>query len=487
MTRTQSVFIGGLVLAIVLAFTPPVVAGEGKMPITTSSKEALEQYKQGRDLLEKLRFPDARPFFANAVAADPNFALAYLSAALVAPDFNGFVTNLEKAKKARGHVSEAERNWIDGVDAGFIGNPTRQFRLYEELVEEYPNDERAHNLLATYYFGQQEYDLAVEQFEAAVEIAPEFSLVYNMLGYSYRFLARYDDAEKAFQKYIELIPDDPNPYDSYAELLLKIGRFEDAIEQYGNALKVDSTFAASYAGISTCYNLLGRHAEGRAVASKLIANAIDDGQRRAAHLALAVSYVDEGDFANAISEVEKRMEIARSGGDALSVSFDQVLIGNLLLEWGKPEEALIKYREALNTVEESDLPEHRKKTTRLGFLYSEGRAALKMGDIAKAKSNQQGYASQAKERANQFEIWNSHELAGQIAMAEGEYAAAVAEFEQANLQNTLNLYRLAEAYGKLGDTANQERLCEQVVNFNQLTSINYGLARDRARRMLAGM
>ena len=40
-----------------------VNAEEGKMPVTSSSEAALENYWKGISLTDKLRFPDARPFF----------------------------------------------------------------------------------------------------------------------------------------------------------------------------------------------------------------------------------------------------------------------------------------------------------------------------------------------------------------------------------------------------------------------------------------
>jgi len=46
----------------------------GKIPITTSSSEALEYYVQGRDLAEKLQAQESIQYFEKAVAADPAFA-----------------------------------------------------------------------------------------------------------------------------------------------------------------------------------------------------------------------------------------------------------------------------------------------------------------------------------------------------------------------------------------------------------------------------
>jgi tetratricopeptide (TPR) repeat protein len=479
--------IGVLTLAISVMLAASVIADDGKMPITTSSGKALEYYKQGRDLFEKLRFPDSRLYFEKAVAEDPDFAVGYLNLGFAMPSAKAFFENLEKAKIAMKNASEAERMWILGVEAGFTGNPAKQRDLYKMLVGQYPNDERARNLLGNYHFGQQEYELAIEQYDAAIEIAPEFTQPYNQLGYSYRFLQKFDQAEAAFRKYVELIPDDPNPYDSYAELLMKIGKFEESIEQYRKALSIDPTFAASYIGIATCYNFLGKHSAGRKVAQELYDNAVNDGQRRAAHFAKAVSYIDEGDLNKAIAEIEKQMEFAQKINDAASMAGDLFNIGNLLLEQNRPDEALEKYKQAVDVVQKSNLSEDLKKNNRLGFLFNEGRVALKKGDLSKAKSNQKEYAARAQANANRFQIWLSHEFAGLIAMEENDYETAISEFEQANLQNTYNLYRMAVAYEKIGDNVGAREMCDQTVDYNQLNSINYGLVRHQARRLMESM
>jgi len=473
-------------IALVLLFTV-LSADEGKMPVTSTSKTALENYWKGIALTDKLRFPEARPFFEQAVTEDPNFAIAYLNLALTIPNIKGFNENLEKAKSVMDKVSEAEREWILGVEAGFVGDPQKQFELYSKLVKDYPNDERAHLLLGVYYFGQQDYDKAAAQFNASVKIAPEFSQPYNMLGYSNRFLKNYDEAEKAYKKYIELIPDDPNPYDSYAEFLMKVGRYEESIEQYRKALEYDPTFAASYIGIATDNNFLGRYDAARDAAQELFDNAVNDGQRRAAHFAKAVSYVDEGDFDNAIKEYENQMVFAKKIDDAANISGDLVGIGNLMLEMGNPDGAMANYKLATDVVQKSNLTDEFKANNRLGYIFFECRVALKQGDMEKAKDDQKKYATQAEANQSRFQIWVEHQLAGMIALQEKDYQKAITELKQSNLQNMKNLYRLALAYDGAGDKDNAKKTCEELVNYNQLNSINYGLTRHKAKKMLASL
>jgi len=74
---------------VALATAAPAQAqsgGEsGKVPVTTVSAEARQQYLKGRTLGENLRAHDARQYLIQAAAKDPGFALAHYSLALNAP------------------------------------------------------------------------------------------------------------------------------------------------------------------------------------------------------------------------------------------------------------------------------------------------------------------------------------------------------------------------------------------------------------------
>jgi tetratricopeptide (TPR) repeat protein len=181
------------------------------MPITTSSAEARQHFLAGRSLSKRLRARESLTHFAQAIAADSSFALAYLNYSFVQPSPKGFFEQFAKARALADSVSPAERLWILGVEAGVNGQPAQQREHFRQLVELYPGDERAHNTLGNHYFGQQLYSQAIAEYGQPRAIAPDFSPLYNQLGYAHRFLGQYDAARKAFEKYIELIPDDPTP------------------------------------------------------------------------------------------------------------------------------------------------------------------------------------------------------------------------------------------------------------------------------------
>lgn len=459
----------------------------GKIPITTKSDEAKEHFLKGRDLFEKLRAQESLQHFEKAIETDPEFALAYFYFAQAQPTAKGFFKQLENALLYVDQVSEAEKNLILGLQAAVNGNPLKQREYYQKVVDAFPQDERAHSFLALNYFGQQEYDKAIKEYNEAVKINPEFSAAYNQLGYANRFLEKFDDAEIAFKKYIELITDDPNPYDSYAELLMKMGRFEESIEQYKKALTNNPNFVASHVGIATNLNYLNKHAQARVQCQKLFDMARNDGEKRTALFTMAVSYVDEGNFEKALEKMEDMYAFSKKIDDSANMAADLIAIGNIHCEIGNCDQALEKYNLAYKSIQESGLSDQVIENARMTNLNNSAIVALKRGDfkIAREKANEYCKAADTKNNPTQIRICNG--TMGRISMAEKDYASALKYLKKANQQNPYHLYRMAICYQQAGDNENAKLFCEKAANYYALNTLNYAFCRTKAKEMLNSM
>lgn len=471
-----------VVLGIMQLGTAFASAQSGKMPITTSSEKAKTAFLKGRDQAEKLKGQESIQYFQQAIKEDPKFAIAYLNLAFVEPSAQGFFDDLAKAVELSDQCSETEKLWILSTDAGLKALPKKQGEYLEQLVLKLPQDERAHQLLGTYYFGQQQYNSAVQELQKAVTINAEFSPAYNMLGYSYRFLEKYDQAEAAFQKYIQLIPDDPNPYDSYAELLMKTGRYQESIQNYRKALKIDPKFTNSYVAIATNLNYLGKNADARKELQVLYDQARNDGERRAAIFGMTLSYLDEGNFQKALEEQERMLALARKMNDTANVTGDLNTIGIILLENGHPAEAQAKFDEAEKITANSNLSKDVKQNTATNYLFLSARAALNAGDLKKAHALASQYAKTIQPKNNQFLNWISHSLNGMIALQEKNYDLAITELEKSNLQDPYNVYRLGLAYQGKGNTVKAKEMFERAANFNGLNNLNYSFIRVKVKK-----
>jgi tetratricopeptide (TPR) repeat protein len=460
-------------------------AGAAKVPVSTSSEEARQEYVKGRTLGENLRAHDSREVLQRAVEKDPNFALAHYSLALNSPTAKEFFAHLKKAVALAPRASEGERLMILGLEAGANADTEKQREYYEQLVEAYPQDERAHFLLGNNYFGQQDYPRTLGEYLKSVEIAPEFAPAYNLLGYAYRQVERYDDAEKAFKKYIALIPNDPNPYDSYAELLMKMGRFDESIAMYRKALKTNAQFSPSYVGIASNLMYQGKHDAARSEAWKLHQAARNDADRRNALFASAVAYADEGRLDEALAELKKQYAVAEKINDAANMAGDAVAMGDVLLEADKPGEAKQLYEKALTLQENADLSQEVKNDAKLVHHYNLGRVAVRENDLAAAKQHAETFMQGATAKKNSAEIRQAHALAGKIALKEKRFDQALAHLTKANQQDPYVLFMMGKAYKGSGDEAKAGEMFQRAANHTTLPTLNHAFVRAKAKKTKA--
>lgn len=478
---------GGIVAAALAVFGLCGIAAAGpgdKIPITTASVEARQLYLQGRELSDKLRVTDSRKFYREAIAKDASFARAHLDLANVAATNKEFFEELKSAVALAPKASEAERSLILGLEAGVKGDVGAQKAYYTKLVEAYPADERAHNLLGGFHFGQQEFATAIEEYKKATTLAPTFSQPYNQMGYAYRFLGKYPDAEQAFKKYIDLIPNDPNPYDSYAELLMKMGRFEDSIKSYEKALSFDPNFIASYIGIGLDRLFLGRADDARKSFEKLGSVARNNGERRQAFFWTAVSHVYDGATDKALAEIARMSALATTDGDAGALSGDANLAANILLEAGDPDKAASRFAEGLQSIDKADVPTEVKQAARRNDLYDQARVALVRKDLKGAREKAAEYAREVAVKAIPFEVRQHHELEGRIALEEKSWVLALNELQQASQQDPRVLYLTALAFEGKGDRPGAKQTLTRVSEFNE-NNPNYAYVRTKAKERLA--
>ncbi len=469
------------------AAAPAAPAAAGKtVPITSKSEEARKLYLEGRDLSEKLKAVEGHARAEAALAKDPEFAMGYVLLANTAQTNRDFFDAVKKAVALADKVSPGEKDLILGLDAGARAQPKEQRERYERLVAAFPDDPRAHMLLAAHHFGQQEFELAIGQYNAATKLDPMFTAPYNQLGYANRFLGRYPDAEKAFRRYIELIPDDPNPHDSYAELLMKMGRFEDSIAAYEKALAIDPHFAASLVGMANDQIFLGRGEAARATLARLLKQARNPGEERQAYFWTAVSWLHEDNLDQAIAAMYKEKEVADRIKDGGSAAQDLNVMGQMLLEAGKHDRAQTSFDESLAVLGKADLPADVKEAGKRQHEYLSALVALGRSDLPAAQAHTRTYGELVAAKGNPLEARQHHELLGRIALAGKDYATAVAELGKANDQDPRVLHHLGAALEGKGDLAAAREAYRKAAEWNAL-ALNFAFVRKPAAARLASL
>jgi tetratricopeptide (TPR) repeat protein len=477
----------GLVVAVLLL--SGMACGQSaesprKIPITASSPEARNAYLKGRDLIDKLRSDEARPLLDEAISKDPNFAQAYLLRMVTATSVTEFFADLNSAEAAAHKVSEGEQLMIRAAEASAKGNTVESGEFLQKLVAMYPDDERAHESLSFYYQGIQQFDQAIAESQKAIQLAPDFAPVYNALGYQLRDAQKNKEAEAAFRKYIELIPNEPNPYDSLAELLMKMGRFDESIESYRKALSLDTHFFSGYRGIATNLMYQDKHNEALAQLQKEYDLALNDGDREDALMNMAICYLDEGKFSEALERISKISSMADQRGDKAAAAFNADTRGYLLLNEGKIEEAKAEFGKALELAQQSAIPSTTKKSFEFGI---DGRMALVASakkDFEYAKKEAEDMKAGFETLGNPAQVRTAHEVLGIIALDQEKYDEAISHLTEANPQSPYVMFQLAKAYSGKKDSEKAANYYQKVANANTLPDLQYALVRKQAKDAL---
>jgi tetratricopeptide (TPR) repeat protein len=180
--------------------------------------------------------------------------------------------------------------------------------------------------------------------------------------------------------------------------------------------------------------------------------------------------------------MDKVYAVAEKKNDAGAMAADLQATGNILLEAHKYADAQKAFDRSLQLTEDSGLSPEIKENARRLHHFNLTLIAVGRKDYSTAKAEAQEFRRGAEASNNPVQVKQAHELAGVIGLAEKNYDGAIAELEQANLQNPRNLYRLFEAYQGKGDNTKAEEYRSQAARFNPLPQLNYAFIRAKAQR-----
>src|SRR6266567_1508432 len=174
------------------------------------------EQRQAESALDAELFDRAQTFYRQALARDPNFALAY----------------------ARLTYSELYRHW-------FISNLTSA-----ELAQVKPNIDRAlaiapalpdaHLALALfYYWGYRDYDPALRELDRVIELQPSNANSRTYRASIYRRRSEWKRSLAEFERAAELNPRDPQISFNIGVTYLAQRRWSDAEHEFTRALALD--------------------------------------------------------------------------------------------------------------------------------------------------------------------------------------------------------------------------------------------------------
>ena len=163
---------------------------------TTSSLEALKAYSLGENA-HREKGPDAGlPYHQRAIELDPNFAMGYLKVGIDYYSLGETGRASEyyaKAFQLREHASEREKLAISADYYSVTGELDKAAQTYQEEIESYPREYRAHLHLGNVYIQQGQYQRAAESYRQSLRLAPDNVAPYTNLANSLLSLQRFDE------------------------------------------------------------------------------------------------------------------------------------------------------------------------------------------------------------------------------------------------------------------------------------------------------
>ncbi|HNX96914.1 MAG TPA: protein kinase, partial [Candidatus Aminicenantes bacterium] len=207
--------------------------------VTTGSVAAYKFYQQGKELYRNRSFTESREAMRQAVAIDPEFALAHYWRAmdsLYLGDVEQAKISLKAAMDHLDRTSERERFLIRAFTATWLDNdPERAAALYEELLRLYPEDEPALIQLGSLHRNLQNWPQAEQVFTRLLAVNPRSRFGYENLCGIRQAQGRYVEALEVLRRGRPYVSDASwFPYLS-AETRLLMGDAPAALQEARNA------------------------------------------------------------------------------------------------------------------------------------------------------------------------------------------------------------------------------------------------------------
>ena len=211
------------------------LTGEERKLLTkryTENTEAYQNYLKGRYFLNKRTAEDIRKaseYFKQAVALDPNNALAYLGLGDCYHQsiYSTSSPSRELIPKAKAMARKALE--IDG-----------------SLGE-------AHALLSILNDADWDWNEALREYQLAISLSPGYANAYGRVAFTLAKRGRFDEALAAIRKAGEIDPTNLGISADIASILCYAGRYDEAIEQSNKTLELDPNFSTAYAQLGVAY------------------------------------------------------------------------------------------------------------------------------------------------------------------------------------------------------------------------------------------
>jgi serine/threonine protein kinase/Tfp pilus assembly protein PilF len=298
------------------------LSGEDNKRLTksyTANAEAYQDYLKGiywRYKITEEGYNKCVEYFQQAIAKDPNYALAYagLADCYSGPPNNGLVPRKEgypRAKEAALKALELDETLAEAhtalafIQTDFDWDWPGAERESQRAIELNPGYARAHMVYGYHLYRLGRFQEGIAEEKRGLELDPLSLLDNRVLGQAFLAARQYDLAIEQFRKTLELDPNFAGGHQLLGEAYLRKSMYKEGLAEIEKELAIfpNSTPALSQLGYG--YALEGRRAEAQKVLDQLNERSK---QRYVSPANRAIIYVALGEKDKAFEWLEKGYE-----------------------------------------------------------------------------------------------------------------------------------------------------------------------------------
>jgi tetratricopeptide (TPR) repeat protein len=435
-----------------------------KMPITTSSDEARDLFREGRAEVELMNYREAIPLLEKAIKKDPSFALAYMYLAQAKGE--GSTSDKQTMKKAvelAENVTKGERHLIMYANAIREENEEAILKHRDVLMELYPDDERIALWAGWHDYVFDNYDKAIEYFERSLAINNDYHLPLRFLGYTYMEKGEMEMAENYMRQYVEMLPKNAAANRSFADLLRNMGKLDESIEYSKKAIDIDPRYVASYKGIGDSYLFKGDYETARNYYREYQENAQHNNQKFYGLVYVATTYLHEDEPEKAMKVMDKYLSLADELNMPIFKIYGTGIKSFMFTETDQSDKGLIECKKIPQLISTTELTDAEKKQHEIVYCLREFHALTFNNDINKAEKAKARCTEQLEDGGTTGNWRYFNRIAGVLEMKKGNYDKA--KDYLANAWNVpITWYYIGLTYDKEGNKDKAKKYYKKVMN-----------------------
>jgi serine/threonine protein kinase/Flp pilus assembly protein TadD len=439
--------------------------------ITTSSPEAYKYYGLGRQYHARGDYEQSIALMEKAVSIDPAFAMAYRSLAVSSYNLGytaKYKSNMQKALELSDRTSDREHYLILGdLYSATLKTYDRALEAYTKLLALYPDDILGNLELGVTYADLEEWDKAIERYEACIRLKDPSYQPYGNIAFVYENLGKYEEARQILEDYSKNFSDTAMLRRELAYAYLYERKYGQALEEANKAFSMEPTEYQNnnLSGDIRFFkdDLIGAEKEFQ----KSAALAPEERKVFGLFRLGALSFM-EGKFGRSRDYLRKALEYSEQAGEASWESVFHFWLAGSHLSSGNCAEAAHECDQGWQKAVEAEDPIWQRF-----ILHMRGLVEIRIKSIAQAQKTADELKELVDKGLSKKEIRLYHHLQGLIEFEKGNNANAIEYLgkavsslpaqSSASMWDAVFIDSLAMVYLKTGNLDDARKEYENIV------------------------